>query len=93
MKINLIPKTSIILSFLFIAVTVLTFTSVQAFATVTVDDAFDSFNTGVGNYYFVSGNDAASSPGQVEEVLGGTLGGAANLQSNGSESGTYSLDM
>lgn len=48
------------------------------------------FTTGIGNYNFVSGNDASSSPGMVMEVLGGSMG---NLQSNGNESETRSWNM
>lgn len=47
----------------------------------------------MGNFFAVAGDAAQSSPGQVTEVLGGTLGGGASLQNNGSESGTHSLDI
>ena len=64
---------------------VITFTAVHVFASVTVDEASDLFTTGIGDYNFVSGNDATSPPGQTKEVL--------HLGSDNSESGTNSIDM
>jgi hypothetical protein len=57
---------------------------------VTVTTATDYFDTGIGDYDFVSGSESVSSPGQVMEVLGGSMG---TLQSDGSESDSRSWDM
>ena len=47
----------------------------------------------IGDYTSVTGNNNVSSPGQVLEVLGGVIGGAAKLQNIGSESGTHTINM
>lgn len=39
---------------------------------VTVDEPTDSFTTGIGDFSEISGFEAASSPGQVLEILGGS---------------------
>lgn len=61
------------------------FSVVRGASAVTVDEVSDVFNTGIGNYDFVSGSDSSSSPGQVYEVL--------TLQSKTAESGTNSMAM
>lgn len=47
----------------------------------------------IGDFSAVGGALNASSPGQVLELLGGSLGGAADLHANGSESGTNTVSM
>ncbi len=57
---------------------------------VTVSTATDYFDTGIGNYDFISGSESVSSPGMVMDVLGGSMG---TLQTNGTESESRSSDM
>ncbi len=58
---------------------------------ITVDEATDSFGA-IGDYRSVEGNNVASSPGQVEEVLGGPGGGGLS-GSGGTSSGSNSVNM
>lgn len=47
----------------------------------------------IGSYFAVAGNGAESAPGQVHEVLGGSLSGGARLQNNGSETGVNTMSI
>ncbi len=78
---------------LFSTVIAVLFGLVTISSAATISSGSDFHNIGVGEYNFVSGNDMASSPGQVLEVLGGTLKGDAKLRKDGNESGTNSIDM
>jgi hypothetical protein len=57
----------------------------QSVWAITITGPTDLFTTGIGDYAAVSGNNAASAPGQVFDVL--------SLQTNVSESGSNSVDM
>ncbi len=79
----------------FIAVFVLTTASCwlagQSAATVVVQDGTEQYTTNIGDYAEVAGNVAASSPGQVLEILGGPS--TPPLQTNGSESNSNTIAM
>ena len=86
------PGTIAVVVFGLIAAVVLSATPLVSAAAIVINVATDG-PVSVPDYAAVSGNTQASAPGQVVEVLGGTFGGGASLQNNGSESGTNMVNI